>query len=128
MFQTEKWLNHHLQNRHSDLVPVHATVCPSDWCDVLGCDCSTRCDDARLHESIVPRCNALMRQCAPNTASYELLSTAYCGNLTCTALTEQCESRVVGAWTITLSVVAFLVLVLMCSTGSSWRDERGKQD
>eukprot|EP00035_Acanthoeca_spectabilis_P005830 m.117815 g.117815 ORF g.117815 m.117815 type:complete len:793 (+) comp13211_c0_seq4:120-2498(+) len=127
-FRSDDFLDLHMANRHSDVLPLHGTVCPSRYCDVLGCDCSTQCDSRRLTK-LVPKCNALMRRCAPNEATFELLSHAYCGNLTCEGLTEICEDGWFGPWYAALLVLVLVAGLLLCSNWNFFDDdERDKRD
>jgi Leucine-rich repeat (LRR) protein len=120
-FRTEEWLDVHLNHRHGSMVPVHATVCPHRFCDVLGCDCSTQCDSRRLAK-LVPKCNALMRQCAPNDETYQHLSSVYCGNLTCDGLTELCEESTFGVWFAVSLIIVLLIMLLACSNRAFFQE------
>lgn len=122
-FRAENFLDDHMEARHSDMVPVHAVVCAHHYCDILGCDCSIRCDDRRLAK-VVAQCNEVMRSCSPNEETFVRLSEGYCQELTCESLTAACEEEwVLIPWLKALAAVSVLVVVVVVFVWRSFEED-----
>ena len=44
-FRDQRFLDNHLERKHMDKMVPHAHRCPTDYCDIVGCDCVPACTD-----------------------------------------------------------------------------------
>eukprot|EP00041_Stephanoeca_diplocostata_P028604 m.821485 g.821485 ORF g.821485 m.821485 type:complete len:121 (-) comp23400_c0_seq5:226-588(-) len=105
-----------MENRHANTIPVHADVCPADYCDVFGCDCSQPCNEHRLRQARI-NCRQLVEQCSTNFTQIEMIDRMHCQrSLSCGVYHRGCLDEESSSTLLYLVLFAvFVAVVAVCS-------------
>jgi len=92
-FTSQDYLDQHLLLKHEDKIPVNATICLADYCDILRCDEEEMKPIIACNEQYMLKrkffCEGIMSTCFPPESSdvahklNELLTAQFCDPLTC---------------------------------------------
>ncbi|EFA75912.1 hypothetical protein PPL_10484 [Heterostelium album PN500] len=125
-FNTEEFLDLHLKNNHASLIPSNATVCLSDFCDMLNCkdDPVIACDNKRM-DKLKHHCQSIMYNCFPlNQEQSRMLNSHFtkniCDHLTCDGYkrhipkqSDSNQSNSGRSWSLMKYIAALITIIII---------------
>lgn len=109
-FRAEHYLDSHMDARHADLIPAHATVCPNDYCGMFWCDCTIGCTPAAVADS-KEECRKVVAACVLEPDRQEL-ETRLCDSLSCDIVEAICQvDTAPPSWMLLICTSLVIVLI-----------------